>query len=125
MAVFKNIEIDGREVPFKASAALARIYRARYGRDILKDFNDIMAEMDGESPDISTLSVQALERFEDIAYAMAKYADPAIPETVDEWLEQFNVFSIYTIQPQLVELWGLNIRTEAESKKNLNRVAGR
>lgn len=125
MAVFKNIEIDGREVPFKASAALARIYRVRYGRDILKDFNDIMTEMDGENPDISTLSVQALERFEDIAYAMAKYADPAIPETVDEWLEQFNVFSIYTIQPQLVELWGLNIRTEAESKKNLNRVAGR
>ena len=125
MAVFKNIEIDGREVPFKASAALARIYRARYGRDILKDFNDIMGEMDGENPDISSLSVQALERFEDIAYAMAKYADPAIPESVDEWLEQFNMFSIYEVFPQLVDLWRINIQTEAESKKNLNQVAGR
>lgn len=125
MPIIKKIEVDGREVPFKASAALARIYRARYGRDILKDFNEIMGEMEGENPDLSNLSVQALERFEDIAYTMAKYADPAIEDTVEAWLEGFNVFSIYEIMPQLVELWGLNIRTEAEAKKNLRRAADR
>ena len=125
MAITKTIEIDGQEVPFKASAALSRIYRARYGRDILKDFNSIIDEMDGEQPDISNLSIPTLECFEEIAYTMAKYADPTIPERIDDWLERFNMFSIYTILPQLVELWGLNIRTEAESKKNLEQVTAR
>ena len=124
MAVIKNIEIDGREVPFKASAALPRIYRARFGRDIITDFDGIMTEMAGEDPSLSSLTPQTLERFEDIAYTMAKYADPTIPESAEDWLECFNTFSIYLIFPQLTELWGLNTRTEAEAKKNLSQAIG-
>ena len=122
MAIQRNIEIDGREVPFKASAALTRMYRARFGRDIIKDFDRILAEMDGEDPDLSTLSVESLERFEDIAYTMAKYADPAVPETVEAWLEGFNTFSIYFVLPLLADMWGLNVQTEAEAKKNLSQA---
>ena len=125
MAILKTIEIDGREVPFKASAALTRMYRARFGRDIIKDFDRILNEMPGQDPGKSTLSAKALETFEDIAYTMAKYADPAVPETVEAWLEEFNTFSIYLILPQLAELWGLNVQTEAEAKKNLSQVTAR
>ncbi len=48
--------------------------------------------------------------FENIAYTMAKHADPQIPNEVDEWLDGFNTFSIYQVLPQLIELWGLNVK---------------
>ena len=37
MAITRNIEIDGVEVPFRASAAVPRLYRMKFGRDIYKD----------------------------------------------------------------------------------------
>lgn len=33
-------------------------------------------------------------------------------------------FSIYQILPQLIELWGLNVQTEVEARKNLAKVSG-
>lgn len=63
--------------------------------------------------------------FENIAYIMAKHAhSDQVPDTPDEWLENFNTFSIYQILPQLIELWGLNVQTEVEARKNLAKVSG-
>ena len=41
MAVTKKIEIDGKEVEFKASAAIPRMYRIKFGRDIYKDLSQL------------------------------------------------------------------------------------
>lgn len=43
------------------------------------------------------------------------------------WQEQIirDVFGIYQILPQLIELWGLNVQTEVESRKNLAKVSGK
>ena len=41
MAIKKIITIDGIDVPFKASAALPRMYRMKFGRDIYKDFSEL------------------------------------------------------------------------------------
>lgn len=60
----------------------------------------------------------SLEMFENIAYVMAKHADPSIPDTPEEWLDDFNTFSIYQVLPKIIELWGLNVRSDAEAKKN-------
>lgn len=50
---------------------------------------------------------------------MAKHADPEnVPDNPDDFLEQFNTFSIYEILPQLIELWGLNTATQIKSKKH-------
>ena len=38
MAIKKIITIDGIDVPFKASAAVPRLYRMKFQRDIYKDF---------------------------------------------------------------------------------------
>lgn len=73
----------------------------------------------------SSLDLFSLEMFENIAYIMAKHAHPdQVPDTPDEWLENFNTFSIYQILPQLIELWGLNVQTEVEARKNLAKVSG-
>lgn len=43
----------------------------------------------------SNLDMFSLEVFENIAFIMAKHADPSIPDTPEEWLDNFNTFSIY------------------------------
>ena len=45
----------------------------------------------------------------------------SIPNTPEEWLDGFNTFSIYQVLPQLIELWGLNVQTDVEAKKNFAR----
>ena len=126
MAIKKNIVIDGKEVPFKASAAVPRLYRLKFGRDIYKDFASLQTNVEEEDAEKSDLDIESLEVFENIAYIMAKHADPDnVPSSPDEWLEQFNTFSIYEILPQLIELWGLNIETQVESKKNIARLTDR
>ena len=67
----------------------------------------------------------SLEMFENIAYIMAKHADPAIPDTPEDWLDAFNTFSIYQVLPKIIELWGLNFQTQVDSKKNLSQLNGR
>ncbi len=124
MGVVKKIDIDGVAVPFKASAAIPRIYRLKFQRDIYKDIALLEKSIDDSDPDNSNLDTFSLEMFENIAYIMAKHADANIPDTVEDWLDQFNTFSIYQVLPQLIELWGLNIKTDAEAKKNFEKLKG-
>ena len=126
MALTKTIEIDGKPVTFRASAAIPRIYRNRFHRDIYKDLRDLQQSIDTENPEASSLDTFSLELFEDISFIMAKHADPqGVPETPDEWLDQFATFSIYQVLPEIIELWGLNIQTQVESKKNFDRLTGK
>ena len=118
MGVRRNIEIDGKEVAFKASAAIPRIYRLKFQRDIYKDITLLEKSLDANDEENSGLDIFSLEMFENIAYIMAKHADPTVPNDVEEWLDEFNTFSIYQVLPQLIELWGMNLQTEAEAKKN-------
>ncbi|MBQ6211668.1 MAG: hypothetical protein IJJ57_02085, partial [Ruminococcus sp.] len=109
MALRKEITVDGIKVPFKASAAVPRLYRIKFRRDIYKDFAALQTSVQEGDEEDSTLDIESLEVFENIAYIMAKHADPEnVPDNPDEWLEAFNTFSIYEVLPQFIELWGLN-----------------
>lgn len=121
MSMIRNIEIDGKQVPFKASAAIPRIYRMKFQRDIYKDLRALEKSVGDNSEGSSNLDMFSLEMFENIAFVMAKHADASIPNTPEEWLDGFNTFSIYQVLPQLIELWGLNVQTDIESKKNFAR----
>ena len=125
MAIQKNITIDSIDVPFKASAAVPRLYRLKFRRDIYQDFAALQKSVGENTEKSSALDIESLEVFENIAYIMAKHADAAIPASPDEWLEQFNTFSIYEILPQLIDLWGLNVETQVKSKKNIARLTDR
>ena len=125
MAIQKNITIDGIDVPFKASATVPRLYRLKFRRDIYQDFAALQKSVGENTEESSALDIESLEVFENIAYIMAKHADVAIPSSPDEWLEQFNTFSIYEILPQLIDLWGLNVETQVKSKKNIARLTDR
>ena len=126
MGMTKKIQIDGKDVVFKASAAIPRIYRLKFHRDIYKDLRNLEKAVDSSSAEESNLDLFSLEMFENIAYIMAKHADPtAVPDSPEEWLDEFSTFSIYQVLPEIIELWGLNIQSEVESKKNFARVSGK
>lgn len=122
----KTVKIGEREVRFRSSASVPRLYRIKFKRDIFRDLTRLeksFKEKAGE--DGSMMEIDDLEIFENVAYIMAYHADPTIPGTIDEWLEQFEMFSIYQILPEILELWGTNLVTDVGSKKNLAPAAVR
>ena len=122
----KTLTISGKEVRFRSSATVPRLYRIKFKRDIFKDLAKLeKSYTDKASEDGSALEIEDLEIFENVAYIMAFHADHSIPGTIDEWLDQFEMFSIYEVLPEILELWGTNLMTEVESKKNLAAVAGK
>ena len=125
MSMTQTIEIDGKPVKFRASAAIPRIYRMRFHRDIYKDLSLLEKSISKQDEGDSNLDLFSLEMFENISYIMAKHADPEVPDTPEEWLDNFNTFSIYQVLPKLIELWGLNVQTTVQSKKNLDQLTGK
>ena len=125
MGLTKTIEIDGKQAPFKASAAIPRIYRIKFHRDVYKDLAALEKVVGKNAEENSNLDMFSLEMFENIAYIMAKHADPSIPDTPEEWLDNFNTFSIYQVLPKIIELWGLNVQTDVQSKKNFAQLNAR
>ena len=115
----RTIMIDGREVAFKATAALPRIYRMLFNRDIYTDMYQLEKDCaENRDKEKSAIAIESLEIFEDVAYAMAKHASPDVPKTIVEWLDQFELFSIYEVLPSIVALWNANLETHVEAKKN-------
>ncbi len=120
----KTIEVSGKPVKFRSSATVPRLYRAKFKRDIFKDLSKLEKSY-SKTGKGAEFEIDDLEIFENVAYIMAFHADPTIPGTIDEWLDQFEMFSIYQVLPEILELWGANLETEVESKKGLAEVSGR
>ena len=121
----RTIEISGKQVPFRSSATVPRLYRAKFKRDIFKDLTKLEKSYTKRTEDGDELQIEDLEIFENVAYIMAYHADPSIPKTIDEWLDQFDMFSIYQVLPQILELWGDNLMTDVQAKKRLAEVSGK
>lgn len=121
--ISKMIEIDRKWVEFKASAAIPRLYRFKFRRDIMQDLNRLKTAYVANQNENKEFDTLDLELFENVAYIMAKHADPDVPGTIEEWLDEYNMFSIYEIMPIILELWCLNEETQIQSKKKLNKVA--
>ena len=136
----KILVIDGKEVGFRATALTPRLYRHKMGRDIIRDLNQLKRSYDkavvarkikqpgkdatekqkseyDAAVKEAQLSVMDLEIFENAAFVMARQYDQTIPDTPEEWLEGFAVFSIYEILPEILALWQLNQQTTSTPKK--------
>lgn len=110
----RTIKVDGKPVKLKASAAIPRLYRIKFRRDIMHD----MKELDTAIKGGDEMPVSMLQVFEDVAYLMARHADPdSVPDTVEDWLDQFETFSIFEVLPEIIDLWSMNMETLAKPKK--------
>lgn len=121
----REIEICGKQVAFHSSATIPRLYRAKFKRDIFKDLSKLEKSYKGKTEEENEFQIEDLEIFENVAYIMAYHADNSIPPTIEEWLDQFDMFSIYEVLPQILELWGQNMMTEVQAKKGLAEVSGK
>lgn len=109
----KTILIGDKPVKFKATASTTRKYRAKFHADMLLDMSRLLEAM--QKGDV--LDNVSLESFENIAYIMAKQADDSVSDDPDEWLDQFDMMSIYTVLPELVRLWGVSAEQTVKAKK--------
>ena len=121
----KVIDIGGQAVKFRSSATIPRLYRIKFKRDIFKDLTKLEKAYSKKAKKDEDMEIDDLEIFENVAYIMAFHADPSIPKTIDEWLDQFEMFSIYQVLPEILELWGSNMLTDIETKKGLAEVSGK
>ena len=114
----KTVKVGEQEVTFKSSAAIPRMYRIKFKRDIFKDLTKLEKSYKEKDDGTKELEIEDLEIFENVAYIMAYHADNSIPSTIEEWLDQFDMFSIYQVLPEILEMWGTNMMTDVASKKN-------
>lgn len=121
----KTIDFGGQQIPMRASALVPRLYRFKFGRDMISDMRALQRSMEKvledrkAGDDTAELTLDDLTIFENVAYIMAKHADPAVPSDPEEWLDSLEgVFSIYAALPEMLELWGLNnLTTSVPVKK--------
>jgi hypothetical protein len=121
----KTIKIGDQEVAFRSSATIPRLYRVKFKRDIFKDLSKLEKSYKGRTQGGESFEIEDLEIFENVAYIMAYHADHTIPDNIDDWLDQFEMFSIYEVLPEILELWGTNLVTDVQSKKNEVTAAGK
>lgn len=137
----KTLIIGGLECSFKTSAAVPRMYRMKFHRDIFNDLNSIDRQIKQqnkrmeeekqialdkglefyESEYESTLPIHTLTTFENIAFIMHKHGDPSQPADIDEWLEQFETFDIYNIFPEIISMWENENQQLSEPKKETEK----
>ena len=124
----RTVQIDGKPMRMRASALIPRLYRFKFGRDLIADMNRLKKAYDKANalpPDATEeqrqdaqLEATELTIFENVAYLMAKQAGEPVPDTPDEWLDGMDgVFSVYEVLPVILELWGAHLATTAKPKK--------
>lgn len=114
----KIINISGKDVRFKATAGTLARYRMYFKRDLLKDLMKLSKKLEKIKDSEEQFEMLDLEVFEYIAWTMAKTADNNIP-ALENWLDDFETFSIIQILPEIIQLMTDNMSQENESKKKL------
>lgn len=112
----RTIQIDGNAVKFKCTGGTAVRFYERTGIDLLEKFPVFIQEAKS-----GKLSTEAIDSLRILAHIMAKQADPNIPDDLADWLDQFEMFSIYDAFPQLIELWTASTQPKIEAKKKTHR----
>ena len=66
--------------------------------------------------------MEVMNLVENVAYIMAKHADKdAVPDTVEDWMNTMEPFSIMKILPVVIDLWTANMQTTVQPVKKLKR----
>ena len=119
----KIITIDGKDVAFKTSAALPRIYREKFKSDVFIDLNRMreQAKKNKKSKAEVATPYEALDTVEQLAYCMAKHADPSIPDDINDWLSQFSSTAIYHIGKEVMLMWNEETLATSVPKNQASR----
>lgn len=130
MTEIRTIRVGELEIPMRASALVPRLYRAKFGRDMMRDLLALSGKIkkaaksdnaDGDdNADGSDSGFDQIDLtiFENVAWILAKHADPAVPSEPDDWLDSIpSILSIYEALPQILALWSDNLKTTSLPRK--------
>jgi hypothetical protein len=99
----RTITIDGRQVRFKSTGAFLLRYKAQFGRDAMQDLLKLSQALDTETGEVTNLDALDLEVFFNLAWTLAKTADPGTPDPFT-WLDTFDSFPLDEVLPQVSDL---------------------
>lgn len=115
----KTLTIDGRQVRFKSSGAFLLRYKAQFGRDALQDVFKLQKAVRWDKHRkehvLGNISALDLEVLYNLAWTLAKTADPSIPEPID-WLDSFGEFPLSQVMPEIMGLIHMSLGTTVEPK---------
>lgn len=112
----KTIVIDGKKVTFKTNGATPLRYKAQFQKDYFKEIlkmAPLQKLKNKKKTEINANDLEALDFdvFYNIAWVMAKTANPNIPEPI-EWLDEFDEFPMIEVIPELQDLLLASIQTK-------------
>lgn len=124
----KQITIEGRPARLRSSALIPKLYRAYFGRDMVKDMRqlaksykalkDLPEDATEEEREAVQLSVLDLEIFENVSWIMLKHGGEPVGNSPEEWLDSLDgIFSVYEILPEVLTLWAKNNQTTSVPRK--------
>jgi hypothetical protein len=119
---FKEINVDGKMLAFKASGMTQITYDSLFrGRNFINDImslRDIRSDIDAAGDDMTKVNISTddLRVFANVCYTMRYQAMSSSEKkafrikypTAYDWLDALNTFDIYTILPQVMDLWNLD-----------------
>lgn len=130
MTEIRTIKVGELDIPMRASALVPRLYRAKFGRDMMRDLLNLRnkfkraAKDENADGDDNTDGGDSgfdeidLTIFENVAWMLAKHADPTVPSEPDDWLDSIpGILSIYEALPQILALWSDNLKTTSSPRK--------
>lgn len=107
--------ISGTDYILKMSAAVPRMYRKKFGKDIIVGMDDMYERL--HSQDDKSFLGEELEMLENLIYICHKHADESQPEDVEIWMSQFSVDAIYDTIPTIIDMWNENLKRTSTAKK--------
>lgn len=103
----------------RVSALIPRLYRFKFNRDMISDMRKLQISAENFQKTGEIFKDEDFLILENMAYIMAKHADKAVPESVEDWLAEFDgLTDVYTAMPDIFELWAANsVTTSVPVKK--------
>ena len=110
----KTIKIGEYDIVMKATANTPKRYRNEFNKDLLLELQKLFSHLDFDTGEFK--GEVDLSLVENLAYIMAKQADPEIG-TQDDFLDRFEVADIYNAMPDILGVWSVSSETLSNSKK--------
>ena len=123
-------KIFGTDHKLKMTAATPRIYRAKFGKDIIVQMDAMYERLSNEGKkkdekkkdeekkdDSVSFTPEELEMMENLIFVCNRQAEPEQPEDIFEWLASFEIGAITGTYGTIMKMWEDNLHQTSTSKK--------
>lgn len=129
----KIVSVGEKKVVLRATAALPRVYRSIFGRDVFKDITPMLEryqKIDPEKTDdlsmVNQIGDYDMETLENLTFAMAWMGMPDVQKMEPlEWFDSFSSPELAVMEQEAFTLWVMDNYTIDEAKKKAALTLGK